>query len=419
MTVRPIHQNMVYQNQYKTRISVEKTQKKYRLAVLLGTVTFLLGAFHAEAQAGFEWTPPNNVAIQKEQKPALPEQLGKEDTVPAVPAPVVEKSATALTPEMSPEPSPVKPDSATGMKTISLLQKAEDKLMAEDLPKVQENKAVENKTPENDVIVMDTPAQPVQLQPQSQQVPTALTPEIATSAPAKEIITWNEGISKNPASGMAPVTAPVTAPHQDSVASSLVDGFGADIPLVLALRQIAPAQYAFQFQNKADAGVKISWEGNGRPWLDVLQESLRGHGLQAFVVDNRLLIAPTAAAALPLSSIAAEAQPVNVLPAESDQIMQPQQDEKPLVILSRKIQNWEARPGTTLRDVLTDWGQQGRYEIDWKTAYDYPIQNAFHFEGTVDQAIDAILSLYAQDHPKPHGKLYPNLPEGPAVLLVN
>jgi hypothetical protein len=80
---------------------------------------------------------------------------------------------------------------------------------------------------------------------------------------------------------------------------------------------------------------------------------------------------------------------------------------------------WTARPGATLKDVLSDWSKTAKVELDWVTPYDYPIGNAFTFKGTFEQAVDSLLGTYSRESPRPRGRLYPNLPEGPSVLMVN
>ena len=90
----------------------------------------------------------------------------------------------------------------------------------------------------------------------------------------------------------------------------------------------------------------------------------------------------------------------------------------PVIDLSA-VKSWEARPGMTLRSTLESWSKTANVELSWSTAYDYPVNTAFHFNGTFHQAIDALIASYHTENPAPKGFLYPNLPKGPSVLLVN
>lgn len=67
----------------------------------------------------------------------------------------------------------------------------------------------------------------------------------------------------------------------------VVEGFGSDMPLVMALGQIVPAQYAYSFGKGVNPGVIISWEG-GKPWDEVLNGVLTPLGVQMSIEGNKL-----------------------------------------------------------------------------------------------------------------------------------
>lgn len=62
-------------------------------------------------------------------------------------------------------------------------------------------------------------------------------------------------------------------------------GFGSDMPLALAMRQIVPAQYAFVFDPAVNQGAKVTWNG-GKPWDIVLNDALKPLGYSVSVDDN-------------------------------------------------------------------------------------------------------------------------------------
>lgn len=116
----------------------------------------------------------------------------------------------------------------------------------------------------------------------------------------------------------APVSVPAVNPVAVDPASvpAAVDsypeivGFGTDMPLALALRQIVPAQYAFSFDSAVDPGARIDWNG-GKPWNVVLQDALAPHGLGAQISAAAVRIVPgvvDSAPALP----AADPVPVSI-----------------------------------------------------------------------------------------------------------
>lgn len=118
-----------------------------------------------------------------------------------------------------------------------------------------------------------------------------------------------ENISRVAAGGPSPVVTPraaTTAPDTQPV----LDGFGSDIPLLLALPQIVPPQYAYSFDGAVDQGARISWNG-GQSWDVVLAAALKPLSLGVMVQDNKVLIAPQARLATALTAIrpAAPQQP--------------------------------------------------------------------------------------------------------------
>ena len=82
----------------------------------------------------------------------------------------------------------------------------------------------------------------------------------------KEVIEWNDGDAK----------------------FSVVEGFGTDMPLALALGQIVPPSYAYSFGEGVNPGQKVSWSG-GKPWNEVLSETLAPLGI-AFELDGQKIV---------------------------------------------------------------------------------------------------------------------------------
>ncbi len=230
-----------------------------------------------------------------------------------------------------------------------------------------------------------------------------------------------------------PVPVPVVAPVATEVKQfsdfPIVEGFGKDIPLAVALRDIVPTHYAYVFSPSYVAGTKISWRG-GQPWPIVLQNALAQKDLDSVVSENQLKIfskqdgVPSSAPVLPPQTDSDEniSDPLPLVDTaiNADAPVVAPQDKKPLPVVDLKShQKWSARPGTTLRDTLESWAKIAGTEVNWSTPYDYPINNAFYFEGNFSDAVDSLLSSYGGESPAPKGRLYPNLPDGPSVLMIN
>ena len=146
------------------------------------------------------------------------------------------------------------------------------------------------------------------------------------------------GMTADATGGPAPVTAvPIGAPAPVDQApaaaaradSGYVDGFGNDLPLVMALQQIAPPGYQFSFAPGVDAGQHVSWQG-GKSWRDVLTEMLGTRGLTYDVQNNQIIsVMPESdAAQMPV-------QTAQVTPPKSKGNEQSIRREKPSSVLGR------------------------------------------------------------------------------------
>ncbi len=385
--------------------------KKY---LTVNTVVFGLALFlPSAAHAGFGWTPaPSSSHESTATKEAVPSAVAgpltpEPDSVNNLPVPVkpVEtgplNSASPLTP-----PAPKNAPEA-GMKTMS------------------GGKIVEAKP---------TSPAPEPIETPSLEQPSSVTPVLLPPSQTSEKIEWAPAPSQAAEKiEWAPApTAKGTLPLQ---------GFGKDLPLVFALRQIVPVDYAYGFASNDLAGTRINWQG-GKPWPSVLSDSLSAAGLRADIRGKAVLISKMAGYTpltpapktvpqnnlpAPVSSAPAETSKTQPLPLVKEKTDTPIAQtasvvaEKPVpqVINTASKFVWTARPGTTLKEVLSDWSKTAKVELDWVTPYDYPIGNAFTFKGTFEQAVDSLLGTYSQESPRPRGRLYPNLPEGPSVLMVN
>ena len=58
----------------------------------------------------------------------------------------------------------------------------------------------------------------------------------------------------------------------------LATGFGHEVPLSFAVRQVVPAHIKVAFDNGVDRDVPVSWQG-GRPWNEVLRAAVKPLGL--------------------------------------------------------------------------------------------------------------------------------------------
>ena len=82
------------------------------------------------------------------------------------------------------------------------------------------------------------------------------------------------------------------------------------------------------------------------------------------------------------------------------------------------VQEWSAPAGATLRRVLTDWSEKAGVQLHWSSQFDYPIQAHIHMTATYQKAVETLLDGLRDAKPRPLARLHPNLPAGPAILIL-
>lgn len=83
-----------------------------------------------------------------------------------------------------------------------------------------------------------------------------------------------------------------------------------------------------------------------------------------------------------------------------------------------EVRLWKADSQANLKDVLTSWAGNANVEVIWDSSYDYKLPDSLSMQSTFPEAVTKILALYGNVEPRPQGRLHPNLPKGPSVLLI-
>lgn len=78
-------------------------------------------------------------------------------------------------------------------------------------------------------------------------------------------------------------------PPQVILRPVLAKGFGDDVPLAFAIRQIVPATVKVEYGSSVDREVRVSWVG-GKPWRQVLHTTLSPLGIHAAQSGSTLKI---------------------------------------------------------------------------------------------------------------------------------
>jgi hypothetical protein len=70
---------------------------------------------------------------------------------------------------------------------------------------------------------------------------------------------------------------------------SIAHGFGSEIPLSFAVKQMVPPMFRVIYRNSVDQNLAVDWSG-GRPWTQALGTALRQHGLHMMLVGRTVTI---------------------------------------------------------------------------------------------------------------------------------
>ncbi len=307
-------------------------------------------------------------------------------------------------------------------------------------------------------VVNIQPQKPViNMQPPQQQA----TPQpIISAAPQNNVQTqpnrvrWNA----NPVAPQPTMAMPVQSQKNQF---DMAVGFGEDVPLSVALQQVIPQNYNHTIDPQMAQGKKVSWQG-GKQWPDVLDDMIQPLGMQARIQGGDVVItggnvAPAApmrvnqVAALspqiqpyapqiqsdarpqppiamaPQQSMASAPMtmaPTNLMPNTSPavdisvQTTEVKKDENESIVPEVTVGQWTAQSGTSLRTILESWSNLEGVDLFWSSDFDYPLVGDVNITGSFEEAVETLLSGFADAQPKPVGRLHPNLPHGPAVLLI-
>jgi len=88
-------------------------------------------------------------------------------------------------------------------------------------------------------------------------------------------------------SSLPPVAAP--ASERRPVALPVAKGFGEQVSLRFAARQIVPSSLALAIADDVDANTTVTWQGD-RPWNRVLQDVLKPLDLRLTITGKTALI---------------------------------------------------------------------------------------------------------------------------------
>lgn len=248
-------------------------------------------------------------------------------------------------------------------------------------------------------------------------------------------------------------------------AQTVVQGFGDNIPLAHAIEQIVPENYVVSFGKGVSVNEPVSWRG-GTDWKSVLDVLAKNEGLSVRYDQDNILITQNPQNRASLSrgldlvpygdsnfearirddSYASDimANKPGLIFGGSGQVAHTEPEKEtgfgyvelnetekvtptnpPLPdsifigvddpsIYKPAQDIWEVFAGTTLEDILMDWGDRSGWTVIWNSEYSYPIVADAQFRGEfVDVAAKLIRSM-ERARPPVRGEFY----KGNKVLVM-
>ncbi|MDH5722452.1 MAG: TcpQ domain-containing protein [Alphaproteobacteria bacterium] len=280
---------------------IKRFRKLLHSSCLITLVSLLLGAGASVTRAGFEWTPPPEPVRPAPQKmspvpvdPANEGMLGDDPQNIMKNLPHVTDKSLPPVIDKSNEKPKLKIKVLTPDKEIPAAQEEQaPPVIAEPKPEEESPPPVVNVV-EPATNTHKTKAVKVDLFPMgneaaSNSASADLTPVILPSDPEKSLDDLNAEDLVTGAGKETPEAKAEKIVWSATETFDVIEGFGSDMPLVLALRQIVPSKYAYSIGKDINLGQKVSWEGE-KPWNDVLTSTLTPIGISYNIKGNRLHI---------------------------------------------------------------------------------------------------------------------------------
>lgn len=108
---------------------------------------------------------------------------------------------------------------------------------------------------------------------------------------------------------------------------------------------------------------------------------------------------------------------IDALKAEQEKLAAEKEKAKKQIAAKKcdEIKDWVASEGTTLRGLLTEWGNQAQWRVVWNMDRDYTLEAGAVFRGRFMDVSSALLRSFARARPAPKGTFY----KGNKVLVIS
>ncbi|MGY3582229.1 hypothetical protein ACVIGB_000846 [Bradyrhizobium sp. USDA 4341] len=183
---------------------------------------------------------------------------------------------------------------------------------------------------------------------------------------------------------LAAVAAIVVSFHSAAMAEP-VRGFGRDVPMSAAMRQVVPDGWAVSYGAGVDSAQVVSWRG-AEDWRAVVDDMCNRRGLTVSYDQEARSVRVTRSDDQRVQMSTASSKggfvmvPYRAGPAQGNGWQNYQGGAAPAG------GSWVAKKDQTLRGVLADWGQRAGWTVVYQSGFEYRLEAGAAFGGDFMQA---------------------------------
>lgn len=214
---------------------------------------------------------------------------------------------------------------------------------------------------------------------------------------------------------------------------AVAHGFGKDVPLALALRQIVPADFGYAVQDNANLGLRVDWNG-AKPWNEVLNMAIEGYDLEAVIIEKTVLIKKVGTKVQPpkakIPSMVIDDKPL-AESANEEKSEMVYEDIKitqnaslnPTKLTTKMnpttVSQWQASKGDDLYPVLVQWCNASGVKLFWNVKDRFELPENIHVEGDFEMAIQRLLMAFKGHKQRPVGQFKEGGADSKALLSIS
>jgi hypothetical protein len=186
-----------------------------------------------------------------------------------------------------------------------------------------------------------------------------------------------------------------------------VRGFGRDVPMSAAMRQVVPDGWSVSYGVGVDAEQRVNWRG-AEDWRQVVDGVASSRGLTVSYEAEQRSVRVTR------SGDPAARAPGPVAAGRGGFVMMPYRQGAPAgdgwqsygQAPAAAAGAWRADKDRALRSVLAEWAERAGWQIVWNSGFEYKLESGAAFGGDFIQASGDLLRSMQSARPAVVGTFY-------------